>query len=457
MFEAIAANKRKSAFLVVFMAALLVLLGYGLGEYLAPGAGPVGVIGAVILWGILTLVAWRQGDRIFLGMSGARKVGPDDLPVLYNVVEEMSIAAGLARVPDVYVIDDATPNAFATGRSPDTAAVAVTAGLLKILDRDELQGVIAHEIGHVRNRDILLMLFAGVLMGAIVLLADVGLRSWIFGGGRSRRSSGDGGGQGQALVMIIALVLMIVAPLIAQLIYFAISRKREYMADASAAAFTRYPDGLARALEKISGAPAGKLRGVSRATAPMYIVNPMAAASEKRDAASLTATHPPIAERVRILRAMGGASFQDYERTFAEITGKGGVLPRSALAEDPHAGAGLRVQGEGWRREGVAGKGAAPAAGTPAAAAAAPAAAGSAPEAAGLGAAGLAAAGSAARADQPESRRRAREVDDFFYDQEGWRRLGCSCGAVLKLPPQLTAARVKCPRCGTIHQLEPAS
>ena len=434
MFEAIAANRRKSVFLIVFMAAVLVLLGWAIGEYLAQGAGPVGIVGAVVLWAILTLVAWRQGDQVFLRMSGARKVGPDDLPVLYNVVEEMTIASGLPKVPEVYVIDDATPNAFATGRSPETAAVAVTSGLLKILDRDELQGVIAHEIGHVRNRDILLMLFAGVLMGAIVLLADIGLRSWIFGGsGRSRRSSGDGGGQGQALVMVIALVLMILAPLFAQLIYFAISRKREYLADASAAAYTRYPEGLARALEKIAGAPPGPLRGATRATAPMYIVNPMAAASEKRDAASLTATHPPIAERVRILRAMHGASFQDYDRTYAEVTGRKGVLPRSAL-DDPHAGAGLRVQGDRWRGAAAA---EAPAITTPPR---------NAPDV----------APAAEAAGQPQSRRRAREVDDFLYTQDGWRRLPCPCGAVLKLPPELAAARVKCPRCSRLHELAPA-
>jgi heat shock protein HtpX len=427
MFEAIAANRRKSAALVVFMALLLAGLGFALGEYFAQGGGPVGVGFAVIIWLILTLVAYGQGDQIFLTMSGAKKVGPDDLPVLYNVVEEMSIASGLPKVPDVYVIDDPQPNAFATGRNPERAAVAVTSGLLKILDRDELQGVIAHEIGHVRNRDILLMLFAGVLMGAIVLLADVGLRSWFFGGmGRSRRSSNEGGG-GNAIIMVVAIALMILAPLMAQLIYFAISRKREYLADASAAAFTRYPDGLARALEKISGAPAGNLRGVSRATAPMYIVNPMAAASKKRDAASLTATHPPIAERVRILRAMQGASFLDYDRTFAEITGKGGVLPKSAL-DDPHAGAGLRVQGAKWRA-GERGEAAAPAE----APAAAPAA--------------------AAAASEPTSRQRARTVDDFLYAKDGWQRIDCKCGATLKIPPGLVSSRIKCPRCGTQHQV----
>jgi heat shock protein HtpX len=424
MFEDIAANRRKSAVLVVLMALLLAALGYALGEFWSPGAGPFGLVIAAVIWLVLTLVAYNQGDSIFLTMSGAKKIGPDDLPVLWNVVEEMPLASGLGKMPAVYVIDDPTPNAFATGRSPETASVAVTVGLLKILDRDELQGVIAHELGHIRNRDILLMLYAGVLMGAIVLLADVGIRSWFFGGGRSRRSSSEGGGQLQAIIMVVAILLMILAPIIAQLVYFAISRKREYLADASAAVFTRYPEGLARALEKISGAPPSKLRGVSRATAPMYIVNPMAAAAKKRDAASLTATHPPIAERVRILRAMGGASFQDYEQTYAQVTGKQGVLPRSAL-DDPHAGAGLRVQGDKWRRDQAARpEPAAPVSPGPAAAAA---------------------------AVPDDARQRARQVDDAMYRKDGWGRIDCPCGAVLKVPPQLAASRIRCPRCRRQH------
>ncbi len=240
MFEAIAANKRKSAFLVVLMALLLGAMGYALGEYFAQDGGVVGLVGAIVLWLVLTLVAWNRGGKLIVTTSCRRRVGTEDLPVLWNVVEEMTLASGLPKMPDIYVIDDPSPNAFATGRSPEKSAVAVTSGLLKILDRDELQGVIAHELGHVKNRDIVLMLFAGVLMGAIVLLADVGLRSWFWGGGRSRRSSNrEGGGQGQALVMVVAIVLMILAPILARLIYFAVSRKREYLADASAATFPR--------------------------------------------------------------------------------------------------------------------------------------------------------------------------------------------------------------------------
>ncbi len=405
MWEQIAANRRRSAFLVVFMAALLGALGWAIGESQVEGGGAFGLGLAAIVWLILTLVAWFQGDSIYLAMSGARKVSKADLPVLYDVVEEMTIASGLPKMPAIYVIDDAAPNAFATGRKPETASVAVTSGLLKALNRDELQGVVAHELGHIRNRDILLMLFAGVMVGAIVMLSQGGLRGlWYGGGRRSRRSSGDGGGG--AIVMLIAIALMILAPIIAQLIYFAISRKREYLADASAASYTRFPEGLASALEKIAAAPKEVLRGANRANAPMYIVNPLqAAGAEPRAAAAASATHPPIAERVRILRAMGGgAGFQDYERSYREVTGKGGVLPASAL-EDPHAGAGLRIQGERWRH-----------------AAAAP-------------------------------RERAREVDDFFYKQQGYARIECPCGSVIKAPPGLTATSVQCPRCGRRHAL----
>ena len=408
MWEQIASNRRKSTSLVVLMALLLSALGWFLGEYfLGQGGGVSGVALAVIIWVIMTLVAYFQGDSIYLAMSGARKVEKQDLPVLFNVVEEMTLAAGLGKMPDVYVIDDPAPNAFATGRRPETAAVAVTSGLLKTLNRDELQGVIAHEIAHVRNRDILLMLFAGVLAGAVVILAEVGLRGMWFGGGRSRRREGGDGG-GQAIIMIIAVVLMILAPIMAQLIYFAVSRKREYLADASAASFTRYPEGLASALEKISRAPA-RLASANKATAPMYIINPLA--RDGKMAANGTSTHPPIDERIRILRSMAGTDFADYDRSFREVTGKGkGVIPGSALD-----GAGARE--------------------------------GSAARAAGDTAAGAAAGGFATQ------RQRAREVDDFLYRKEGYGRVECPCGAILKIPPSFQAAKVKCPRCGRVHSL----
>ncbi len=306
MWEQIAANRRQSALLVVVMAAILGALGWALGESQAKGGGAYGIGLAAVVWIILTLVAWFQGDSIYLAMSGARKVTKDDLPVLYDVVEEMTIASGLPKIPDIYVIDDAAPNAFATGRKPETASVAVTSGLLKALNRDELQGVVAHELGHIRNRDILLMLFAGVMAGAIVMLAEVGLRGMWFGGGRRSRRSNDSGGGGQAIIMLVAVALMILAPIIAQLIYFAISRKREYLADASAAAYTRFPEGLASALEKIAAAPAEQLRGANRANAPMYIVNPLQAASTRRPRRLRGHRHAPADRRARAHPARDG-------------------------------------------------------------------------------------------------------------------------------------------------------
>ena len=290
MWEIIRANQRRAATLVVLMAALLLLVGYALGEALAPGAGLGGLFVAFVVWVGLTLISYFRGDSIFLALSGARRIEKNDNPQLFNVVEEMTIAAGLPKVPDIYVMDDAAPNAFATGRDAQHAAVAVTAGLLESLNRDELQGVIAHELGHVKNRDVLYMMMVGIMMGAIVLLADVGARVFFFGGGR-RRTSSRSEGQGQLVIVVVALVLMILAPIIAQLIYLALSRRREYLADASSALFTRYPEGLASALEKISHSTA-TLASATRATAPMYIVNPLGATA--RGLADLTSTHPPI-------------------------------------------------------------------------------------------------------------------------------------------------------------------
>jgi heat shock protein HtpX len=207
------------------------------------------------------------------------------------VVEEMKIASGLEKMPDIYIIDDPALNAFATGRDPNRAAVAITSGLLQKLNRDELQGVMAHEISHIKNRDVLLMAMCSILLGTIVLLAWYGSRFMIFGAMTgSRRSSSRGGGRGNIIILLVALVFMILAPIMAQLIYFAISRKREYLADASAALYTRYPEGLASALEKL-GASTGQLKSANQATAPMYIVNPFRKKGMK--ASDLSSTHPP--------------------------------------------------------------------------------------------------------------------------------------------------------------------
>ena len=224
----------------------------------------------------------------------------------------------------------------------------MTTGLLRILDRDELQGVIAHEIGHIKNRDVALVTTAGIMIGAIVMLAEIGLRAmWYSGGGvRQPRTSDDKGG-GQAIIMIVALLLMILAPILAQLIYFALSRKREYLADASGAMYTRYPEGLASALEKISGSSQG-LSDTSKVTAPMYIVRPLRD-DERRDVNSAFSTHPPVAKRVHILRSMaGGADFAAYDAAYRSVQGRR-IVGTHTLEETPHVDVRAAAADEGPR------------------------------------------------------------------------------------------------------------
>ncbi|HUV37373.1 MAG TPA: zinc metalloprotease HtpX [Patescibacteria group bacterium] len=295
-YEDIAANKRNSWILVVVVTAVLVVLGYLLGLHW--GNGYVGISLAVVIAVVASLSAFYSGDKMILTMSRAKRIEKKDHPQLYNVVEELSIAAGLP-VPAMYVIDDTAPNAFATGRDPEHASVAITTGLMQKLNRDELQGVIAHELSHVGNRDILFATMVGILVGSIVLVSDFFLRSMFWGGGRRRRKSGERGGG--AIIMIIALVFAIVAPIFAKLLQLAVSRQREYLADATAAKLTRYPEGLASALEKIAG-DREVLEVANRATQHLYIVNPIKP-FEKRTK-SLFSTHPPLEERIARLRSM---------------------------------------------------------------------------------------------------------------------------------------------------------
>lgn len=296
MYDEIAANKRNSWILVIIVTAVLLALGFLLGEYW--GNGYVGLVFAVIIALIASLSAYYNGDRMVLAISRAKRIEKKDYPQLFNVVEELSIAAGLP-VPAIYVIDDTAPNAFATGRDPEHASVAITTGLMEKLSRDELQGVMAHELSHVGNRDILFATMVGILVGSIVLVSDFFLRSVFWSGGRRKRKSGDKGGG--AIMMIIAIALAILAPIFAKLLQLAVSRQREYLADASAAKLTRYPEGLASALEKIAG-DREVLEVANRATQHLYIVNPIKP-FEKR-AKGLFSTHPPLEERVNRLRSM---------------------------------------------------------------------------------------------------------------------------------------------------------
>jgi heat shock protein HtpX len=302
MYEQIARNKRLSYLLIFVVAVVMIGMGYAIGY--ATGFSWFGLVIALAVALIMGLSGYYRGDKIVLAASRARRVTHDDEPQLYNIVEEMKIASGIP-MPAVYVIDDTATNAFATGRDPGHASIAVTRGLIDKMNREELQGVIAHEMSHVRNFDIRYATLVGIMVGTIVLLADFFLRWGFFGGGRRR---GGGGGWFAIVMLVIAIVAAILAPIAARMTQMAISRKRESLADASAVELTRNPLGLANALEKINK-DQEVLEVANRATAHLYIANPVKG-FEKR-ASKMFSTHPPIEQRIQTLRAMAsGAAAQ---------------------------------------------------------------------------------------------------------------------------------------------------
>lgn len=433
MWEIIQANKRKSLALTALMACLLMLIGSVFGEYMADSY-LVGLIIAFIIWVILSLIALFQGRNIFLSISGAQKIQKKDHPRLFNIVDEMTIASALPAMPDIYIIDDPAPNAFAVGRRPDMAAVAVTSGLLNMLNRDELQGVIAHEIGHIVNRDTLFMSMLGVMLGAIVMMAEIARRSLFYGGGggrrRSRSSSNKGGASG--IILIFGLVLMLIAPLVARIIYLAASRKREYLADASAAVFTRLPEGLANALEKISVSPI-TMRKINEATAPMFIVNPLQKLHVNKD--SLFSTHPSTQNRVAILRSMvGGMTFMDYDQAFRRVTQQTqSVVPSSALEPDAkietHSTDNQQGRKKDRQKHDMVRM---------------------ATRAVMIGAALEEREKQSDR--EPETYvERVRETGDAIWKSQGYAFIPCECGATLKAPPSFKRQDVVCLRCHRKH------
>jgi len=428
MWELIRANKRNSIILMVLMAVVLLLLGYIIGSIFDPAggflglaiaprhhiqpqqviktnhAGLWGMAFAATLWFILMLVSFLSGDQILLNASKAQRITHDVHPQLFNIVEEMKIAAGLPAMPKVYIIADPAPNAFATGRSPQTASVAVTAGLLGRLNRDELQGVIAHEMSHILHRDILYVTLAGIMLGSIVIISQVFLRGMFYSSMGSRRrysGGGKGGGQAQLIILLIAIIAAILAPIMAYLLYFALSRRREYLADAGAARLTRYPEGLASALEKIAGDKSPQLTAANKVTAPMYIVNPFKKAKGMK-LSDLTSTHPPISERVKILRNMsGGASFKDYSDSYSKITHHKTIVPPAALTKEDIA---LREAGAEAKKE-------------------------------------------------LRRETQFRQVGDIMRKVNAFIFLTCVCGLKLKIPPNYKSDKVKCPRCKRILPL----
>jgi heat shock protein HtpX len=297
MYEQVARNKWKSFFLVLFFLGLIFALTWLFGEL--TGLGTQGLILAVIIAVAMTFGSYYASDKIVLAISRAKPVKKEEYPYLYNVVEGLAIAAGLPK-PRCYLIDDTAPNAFASGRNPKNSVIVVTKGLLEKLNRAELEGVIGHEMAHIKNYDVLVQTLAVVMVGVVALLSDWILRSFLWGGGR-RRSRSKSGGNAGAILIVVGLVLAVLSPLISQLIRLAISRKREFLADANGALLTRYPPGLASALRKLA-ADREPLEAANKATAHLYIVNPLQ--DIKGQVNKLFSTHPPIEERIAALENM---------------------------------------------------------------------------------------------------------------------------------------------------------
>jgi len=423
MWEAIAANRRRSVLLIALMGIILMTLGACIGMLASTHIDPMtgefglpesedapllgalyGAAGAALLWLVMWVLAVFGGDHLMLQSVQARQISKTDSPRLWNIVEEMSLAAGLARMPRVYLVEDPAPNAFAVGRKPERSAVAVTTGLLRLLNRDELQGVVAHEIGHIHNLDIRFMTIAAVLVGSVELLSRTILQVGPHaahgrrGGGRSSKGAG--------VLLALVFVLAVVSPLLAQLLYLACSRQREYLADASAARFTRYPEGLASALEKIAVNQSGyKVESVNRAVAALCIINPL----QHLKLSSFVSTHPPTEARIRILRSMGGgAGYVDYEAAWRRIQGREARL----TALEAAARAGERI---------------------------------------------AARAASSEPGTAPSGVERAREVADLIDRFANYLLIPCACGMRIKVPPEYHREAVECPRCSRLNALPVAA
>lgn len=406
MWELIESNKKKSVLLFIGLGVILLLSGYLFGNFYNPEyGGPIGIIIGLSLWFILSTISYFAGTKILLSISGAKEVTKAVHPQLFNVVEEMKIAANLQHMPRIFIIDDPAPNAFAAGIKTENAVVAVTAGLLGKLNRDELQGVVAHEMAHIINRDILLMTFAGVTLGAITIISEVFLRSVIYGGNsRYKSRSSQKGSQLQLLITIVALLFAILAPIMARLLYLGISRKREYLADASAVRLTRYPEGLASALEKISDNSLD-LKKANSITAPMYIVNPLKKKGMKLS--NLTSTHPPISERIKILRAMqNGVHYLSYQSAFQFIrNSREKILPPSAdLDRVPLV---MKKPPIGWYA-------------------------------------------------QTSEKQAKRTSGDLIMQLNNFSFIECECGIKIKIPPEYKHDEIFCPKCKIKHQVPSA-
>src|SRR3954447_12456841 len=301
MYEQIAQNKRRTAYLIIGFVVLVALVGAAFNEIVIKG-GAIGVVIAVLVSGGLAFASYWKSDAVALRVSRAEPADPNTYKRLYNLVEGLCIAGGLP-MPRIYIIEDAAPNAFATGRNPHHAAIAVTTGLLEKMNRVELEGVLAHELSHIRNYDILISTLAVTMVGAIAIISDISIRMMWWGGGRRRDNDRNDNGVG-AILAIFGFLLLILAPIIAQLMQFAVSRRRETLADVSAVQLTRYPPGLISALEKLKD-DSTVVHASSRAPAHLWLEQPTAQTPEEGKLSRLNRlfdTHPPLEERIELLK-----------------------------------------------------------------------------------------------------------------------------------------------------------
>ncbi|MCC7522971.1 M48 family metallopeptidase [Candidatus Uhrbacteria bacterium] len=297
MYSHIASNRRKTWLLIALFTGVLAAAGYVYGAI--EGSGPAGLLFALVLSLGMTAFSWFAGDKVVLWSAGAKRIeSREQLPYLWNIVENLCLTSGMP-MPALYVIDDPAPNAFATGRDPSRASVAFTTGIIQLLENEELEGVAAHELSHIKNLDVRYMMLVAVMVGALTIMGD-----WFFRIGFMRRS---GRGSNNGIFVVIGLVFLILSPIIGEIIKLAVSRRREYLADASGALLTRYPEGLARALEKIS-TYSRPLESASTATAHLWISSPFGPTRQNRSwFANLFSTHPPVEDRVKQLRLMADA------------------------------------------------------------------------------------------------------------------------------------------------------
>jgi heat shock protein HtpX len=302
VYEQIASNKRRTWLLILGAFVLLAAIGWAFGLWI--GDSLLGLVAALLIALLMSIGSYRYGDRVVLASARAKEVSSQEQPRLHNIVEGLAIAAGIPK-PRVYVVPEQAPNAFATGRDPEHSSIAVTQGLLDTMNRVELEGVIGHELAHVVDRDILVGTVVATLAGAVILLSEFFMRAFWWGGFRGRRGSDRGGGGAEAILFAVGLVLLVLAPIFAQVIRFSVSRQREYLADAQGAMLTRYPPGLVSALRKIAAASAIPMRSANNATAHLWLNQPSRVQGEGMGTLEkLFSTHPPIEERIRRLEEM---------------------------------------------------------------------------------------------------------------------------------------------------------